>query len=243
MLTCCFDLMFLVSAGCFKDDRIVFWTWMFSTYFMEKWAPRQDDMLFYVRRKLSYVSADNSEGKKVTWHLMWRVIIAHVSDICRAPAEPEGQDFKIKGFRETWMRRWDMMDVRLHLCLCWWIIDGLLVWMWSSIKINHVQAPCELQWLCNVGVHVRIIQRETLTHHRSLALSFPTTFIVKMQSFSDPFLRLLYLFLVFCIFTFGTLDLWVFGPLNDILQILDVVMIVCPPQEQNMWQKKGKSEN
>lgn len=54
-----------VSAGCFKDDRIVFWTWMFSTYFMEKWAPRQDDMLFYVRRKLAYVSADNTEGKKV----------------------------------------------------------------------------------------------------------------------------------------------------------------------------------
>lgn len=53
------------GIGCFKDDRIVFWTWMFSTYFMEKWAPRQDDMLFYVRRKLSYVSADNSEGKKV----------------------------------------------------------------------------------------------------------------------------------------------------------------------------------
>ncbi|TKS90408.1 hypothetical protein D9C73_024540 [Collichthys lucidus] len=38
---------------------------MFSTYFMEKWAPRQDDMLFYVRRKLAYVSADNTEGKKV----------------------------------------------------------------------------------------------------------------------------------------------------------------------------------
>ncbi|XP_075900084.1 uncharacterized protein KIAA0930 homolog [Nelusetta ayraudi] len=53
------------GLGCFKDDRIVFWTWMFSTYFMEKWAPRQDDMLFYVRRKLSYVSADNAEGKKV----------------------------------------------------------------------------------------------------------------------------------------------------------------------------------
>lgn len=51
--------------GCFKDDRIVFWTWMFSTYFMEKWSPRQDDMLFYVRRKLSYVSADSTEGKKV----------------------------------------------------------------------------------------------------------------------------------------------------------------------------------
>lgn len=38
---------------------------MFSTYFMEKLSPRQDDMLFYVRRKLSYVSADNTEGKKV----------------------------------------------------------------------------------------------------------------------------------------------------------------------------------
>uniref|UniRef100_A0A8B9P1N4 KIAA0930 n=1 Tax=Apteryx owenii TaxID=8824 RepID=A0A8B9P1N4_APTOW len=51
---------------CFKDDRIVFWTWMFSTYFMEKWAPRQDDMLFYVRRKLSYVGGDTTEGKKVS---------------------------------------------------------------------------------------------------------------------------------------------------------------------------------
>ena len=38
---------------------------MFSTYFMENRAPRQDDMLFYVRRKLSYVGADNTEGKKV----------------------------------------------------------------------------------------------------------------------------------------------------------------------------------
>lgn len=56
-------------AGCFKDDRIVFWTWMFSTYFMEKLAPPQDDMLFYVRRKLAYVAADNGEGKKVVCHL------------------------------------------------------------------------------------------------------------------------------------------------------------------------------
>ncbi|XP_056598361.1 uncharacterized protein KIAA0930 homolog [Triplophysa dalaica] len=55
----------LSGLGCFKDDRIVFWTWMFSVYFMEKWSPRQDDMLFYVRRKLSYVSTDNTEGKKV----------------------------------------------------------------------------------------------------------------------------------------------------------------------------------
>lgn len=39
---------------------------MFSTYFMEKWTPRQDDMLFYVRRKLSYASTDNADGKKVT---------------------------------------------------------------------------------------------------------------------------------------------------------------------------------
>ncbi|KAM9327662.1 uncharacterized protein KIAA0930 homolog isoform 2-T2 [Pholidichthys leucotaenia] len=55
------------GIGCFKDDRIVFWTWMFSTYFMEKCAPRQDDMLFYVRRKLSYVSVDNGEGKKLDY--------------------------------------------------------------------------------------------------------------------------------------------------------------------------------
>ncbi|XP_042326745.1 uncharacterized protein KIAA0930 homolog isoform X3 [Sceloporus undulatus] len=52
------------GLGCFKDDRIVFWTWMFSTYFMEKLASRQDDMLFYVRRKLSYVGGDNTDGKK-----------------------------------------------------------------------------------------------------------------------------------------------------------------------------------
>lgn len=42
---------------------------MFSTYFMEKWAPRQDDMLFYVRRKLSYVTGESTEGKKVNWEL------------------------------------------------------------------------------------------------------------------------------------------------------------------------------
>ncbi|XP_033880780.1 uncharacterized protein KIAA0930 homolog isoform X1 [Acipenser ruthenus] len=52
------------GLGSFEDDRIVFWTWMFSTYFMERWAPRQDDMLFYVRRKLSYVSEDDVEDKK-----------------------------------------------------------------------------------------------------------------------------------------------------------------------------------
>lgn len=55
------------SAGCFKDDRIVFWTWMFSTYFMEKWAPRQDDMLFYVRRKLAFAGSESStDGRKVS---------------------------------------------------------------------------------------------------------------------------------------------------------------------------------
>lgn len=54
-------------AGCFKDDRIVFWTWMFSTYFMEKWALRQDDMLFYVRRKLAYVGSEGAvDGRKVS---------------------------------------------------------------------------------------------------------------------------------------------------------------------------------
>ncbi|NIG57964.1 hypothetical protein BU61_400 [Pontoporia blainvillei] len=55
-----------VGLGCFKDDRIVFWTWMFSTYFMEKWAPRQDDMLFYVRRKLAYVGSEGAvDGRKL----------------------------------------------------------------------------------------------------------------------------------------------------------------------------------
>ncbi|XP_023671008.2 uncharacterized protein KIAA0930 homolog isoform X1 [Paramormyrops kingsleyae] len=54
----------ITSLSCFKDDRIVFWTWMFSTYFMEKWTPRQDDMLFYVRRKPAY-NAENIDGKKV----------------------------------------------------------------------------------------------------------------------------------------------------------------------------------
>ncbi|XP_026963739.1 uncharacterized protein KIAA0930 homolog isoform X2 [Sagmatias obliquidens] len=54
------------GLGCFKDDRIVFWTWMFSTYFMEKWAPRQDDMLFYVRRKLAYVGSEGAvDGRKL----------------------------------------------------------------------------------------------------------------------------------------------------------------------------------
>ncbi|MEE6477603.1 hypothetical protein FKM82_011566 [Ascaphus truei] len=56
------------GLGCFKDDRIVFWTWMYSTYFMEKWATQQDDMLFYVRRKLAYVGTDPAtEGKKLDY--------------------------------------------------------------------------------------------------------------------------------------------------------------------------------
>uniref|UniRef100_G1SGC4 KIAA0930 n=1 Tax=Oryctolagus cuniculus TaxID=9986 RepID=G1SGC4_RABIT len=39
---------------------------MFSTYFMEKWAPRQDDMLFYVRRKLAYAGSESSlDGRKL----------------------------------------------------------------------------------------------------------------------------------------------------------------------------------
>lgn len=53
------------GLGCFKDDRIVFWTWMFSTYFMEKLAPRQDDMLFYVRRKRAYTGSESTaDGRK-----------------------------------------------------------------------------------------------------------------------------------------------------------------------------------
>ncbi|XP_028934683.1 uncharacterized protein KIAA0930 homolog isoform X1 [Ornithorhynchus anatinus] len=54
----------LGGLGGFKDDRIVFWTWMFSTSFMEKCSPRQDDMLFYVRRKLAYGGSDGAEGRK-----------------------------------------------------------------------------------------------------------------------------------------------------------------------------------
>lgn len=39
---------------------------MFSTYFMEKLAPRQDDMLFYVRRKRAYPSSESgADGRKV----------------------------------------------------------------------------------------------------------------------------------------------------------------------------------
>lgn len=39
---------------------------MFSTYFMEKWAPRQDDMLFYVRRKLAFAGSESSaDGRKL----------------------------------------------------------------------------------------------------------------------------------------------------------------------------------
>lgn len=40
---------------------------MFSTYFMEKWAPRQDDMLFYVRRKLAFAGSEGAlDGRKVS---------------------------------------------------------------------------------------------------------------------------------------------------------------------------------
>lgn len=39
---------------------------MFSTYFMEKWAPRQDDMLFYVRRKLAFAGSEGAlDGRKL----------------------------------------------------------------------------------------------------------------------------------------------------------------------------------
>uniref|UniRef100_UPI00358DE715 uncharacterized protein KIAA0930 homolog isoform X1 n=1 Tax=Myxine glutinosa TaxID=7769 RepID=UPI00358DE715 len=37
-------------AGCLADDRIVFWTQMFSNYFMETEDQAQDDLLFIVRR-------------------------------------------------------------------------------------------------------------------------------------------------------------------------------------------------
>lgn len=54
---------------------------MFSTYFMEKWAPRQDDMLFYVRRKLAYTGSEGSADAR------------KVGDLCPAPrtARPSPQ--------------------------------------------------------------------------------------------------------------------------------------------------------
>lgn len=40
---------------------------MFSTYFMEKWAPRQDDMLFYVRRKRAFAGGESGgDARKVS---------------------------------------------------------------------------------------------------------------------------------------------------------------------------------
>lgn len=87
------------SAGCFKDDRIVFWTWMFSTYFMEKWAPRQDDMLFYVRRKLAYPGSEGSvDGRKVSSPLRPQPSVLAGSALscpgglpCRPRAGPQGK--------------------------------------------------------------------------------------------------------------------------------------------------------
>ncbi|XP_039718944.1 uncharacterized protein KIAA0930 homolog [Pteropus medius] len=52
------------GLGCFQDDRIVFWTWMFSTYFMERGAPRQDDMLFYVRRKRAFAGSEGGADRR-----------------------------------------------------------------------------------------------------------------------------------------------------------------------------------
>nr|XP_023998634.1 uncharacterized protein KIAA0930 homolog [Salvelinus alpinus] len=37
------------GLGCFKDDRIVFLTWMFSTYFMEKLSPRGNRTTCFLR--------------------------------------------------------------------------------------------------------------------------------------------------------------------------------------------------
>lgn len=48
---------------------------MFSTYFMEKWAPRQDDMLFYVRRKLAFAGSESgADGRKVRGLLLARTV-------------------------------------------------------------------------------------------------------------------------------------------------------------------------
>lgn len=52
------------GLGHAEDDRIAFWTWLFSSYFMEKWAPRQDDMLFYVRRERAFAGGEGGGGAR-----------------------------------------------------------------------------------------------------------------------------------------------------------------------------------
>lgn len=37
---------------------------MFSTYFMERGAPRQDDMLFYVRRKRAFAGSEGGADRR-----------------------------------------------------------------------------------------------------------------------------------------------------------------------------------
>lgn len=37
---------------------------MFSTYFMERGAPRQDDMLFYVRRKRAFTGSESGADRR-----------------------------------------------------------------------------------------------------------------------------------------------------------------------------------
>lgn len=37
---------------------------MFSTYFMERGAPRQDDMLFYVRRKRAFAGSESGADRR-----------------------------------------------------------------------------------------------------------------------------------------------------------------------------------
>lgn len=72
---------------------------MFSTYFMEKWAPRQDDMLFYVRRKLAYPGSEGSvDGRKVSGPLRPQPSILVGSALscpgglpCRPRAGPKGE--------------------------------------------------------------------------------------------------------------------------------------------------------
>lgn len=98
----------LPAAGCFKDDRIVFWTWMFSTYFMEKWAPRQDDMLFYVRRKLAYAGSEGSvDGRKVSKPLRAQPRIpagSALSQPRRPPCSPHaGDQGKVMPTEHCWV--------------------------------------------------------------------------------------------------------------------------------------------
>lgn len=57
---------------------------MFSTYFMERGAPRQDDMLFYVRRKRAFTGSESgADRRKVSGPLRPQPSLRGLPSACR----------------------------------------------------------------------------------------------------------------------------------------------------------------